>query len=437
VNPLAKTAEEIFAAIDAPQTEVISFDVFDTLLVRPVIEPSDLFLLLDAPWQTRGNAGGFTPFRKQAEKRAKQRLRQEDATRTEPTLDAIYDELKDVDGATSDCAEYLKNCELEDERRWLSARRPMIPVYKHALRSGKRLIAVSDSCHSSSFLRSVLEKNGYDKFEYVFVSSETGFTKASGHLFPYVLSQLDCSASRVFHLGDNEKSDGLNARNAGLRSGLVEPSVYRYFSSREKCYAWASYPRDLTTQFKLILGLIINNCFDRALEGNLTSIQGQDASDHVIGYAFLGPLNMLSRSSSRLSTDPLVNWLDNVSQSPGSPLSLANIQKAAKAFQDDCEALLGREFIISSGEAESLSEVFYQLLSEQLTEQNAELAQDWPPALALGTSQPSLLRRMEISLLERHLFKRAYIRLLTNRSAFFANTSHPALRLYSKILGLT
>lgn len=39
--------DRIKTAIANSKTEVVSFDVFDTLIVRPFWEPSDLFLLLN------------------------------------------------------------------------------------------------------------------------------------------------------------------------------------------------------------------------------------------------------------------------------------------------------------------------------------------------------------------------------------------------------
>ena len=58
------------AAIRNPETQIVSFDVFDTLIVRPFWEPSDLFLLLNreaARLLKTSCAVDFSSCRKEAE----------------------------------------------------------------------------------------------------------------------------------------------------------------------------------------------------------------------------------------------------------------------------------------------------------------------------------------------------------------------------------
>ena len=41
------TLSDVLTAIRSSQTQIISFDIFDTLLTRPFWEPSDLFALME------------------------------------------------------------------------------------------------------------------------------------------------------------------------------------------------------------------------------------------------------------------------------------------------------------------------------------------------------------------------------------------------------
>ena len=67
--------------------ELISFDVFDTLLLRPFARPTDLFRKLEHDT----GANGFAEARIAAEKRANRRARQKGLT--DARFDEIYAEI--------------------------------------------------------------------------------------------------------------------------------------------------------------------------------------------------------------------------------------------------------------------------------------------------------------------------------------------------------
>ncbi|WP_205756254.1 hypothetical protein, partial [Labrenzia sp. 011] len=90
--------DQVTNAILAPCTDVISFDIFDTLLVRPIVEPSDLFVLLEGKWRELGREDTFLDWRKHAERSAKLKLSTMGSDRTEPTLYAIYESFKELTG---------------------------------------------------------------------------------------------------------------------------------------------------------------------------------------------------------------------------------------------------------------------------------------------------------------------------------------------------
>lgn len=89
-----------FAIADA---KVVSFDVFDTLLSRPFVEPTDLFLYIETIYKRNG----FARERVQAEKRARIKSLEEDIT-----LEEIYKEVKPK-------FRDLLNTELECEQKFL------------------------------------------------------------------------------------------------------------------------------------------------------------------------------------------------------------------------------------------------------------------------------------------------------------------------------
>ncbi|MBR1649000.1 MAG: hypothetical protein IJ689_05310, partial [Alphaproteobacteria bacterium] len=97
--------------------EVISFDVFDTLLLRPYAKPQDLFWHIEKAY----SRVGFCEERRAAEHRA--RLRHKELE--DITYDMIYEEIDDK-------FKDLKQTETDWEKMVLRANPEMKKVYEYA-----------------------------------------------------------------------------------------------------------------------------------------------------------------------------------------------------------------------------------------------------------------------------------------------------------------
>ncbi len=91
-------------------------------------------------------------------------------------------------------------------------------LYDVAIRADKPVVVTSDTYLSQAFLQDVLVKAGFSRVHRVYTSSEFGKSKQHGSLFDIVLKDLNCSAGRVLHVGDNPLSDATAALGKGLRS---------------------------------------------------------------------------------------------------------------------------------------------------------------------------------------------------------------------------
>lgn len=68
-----------------------------------------------------------------------------------------------------------------------------------------------------SVICQILNKIGVTKYQ-LFLSSEIGYTKQTGNLFDYIISELKISRSELVHIGDNKKSDYDNAIKKGIHA---------------------------------------------------------------------------------------------------------------------------------------------------------------------------------------------------------------------------
>lgn len=185
--------------------DVVSFDVFDTLLLRKVINPVDVFEFMEIELQ----AEGFFEARTCAERRARGISK-----KAEVTLDEIYAYMP---LRFSD----LLNEEKEFERRSLVANPFAMDLYGLAKNAGKRVIAVSDMYLDKKFLKEILFEQGYREIAEIFVSSEVGLTKSEGGLFCAVARNLNLNPRQFIHVGDNFKSDVKKSKRGRLGCNLV------------------------------------------------------------------------------------------------------------------------------------------------------------------------------------------------------------------------
>lgn len=235
--------------------DIVSFDVFDTLLLRPFSEPTDIFRLLEQKY----DKPGFMHKRIVAENKARRK-------KNEPTIDDIYSEIP----LLSDCKEIELKLEWEllyrNERGW--------DLYQYAKAQGKKIVIVSDMYLSSSFISNVLEKNEFCSSEIVYVSCEYGKSKREGDLYEVVKEQYPLSKYSIVHIGDNITSDYCQARKQGLSSIHIPKLIDEYLNYRN------FREKDINS---LAGSVFVKLCADRYSKG---------FNDYweQFGYEFAGPL---------------------------------------------------------------------------------------------------------------------------------------------------
>ena len=197
--------------------DVISFDIFDTLIFRPFSEPTDLFYLLGAELECMN----FKEMRVAKE----WECRQEKYKETESYEVTLTDIWKRIEQEAGICAEKGLMLEEELELSLCYANPFMKKVFLQLKQMGKRIVIVSDMYLSKELLNRLLHKNGFEGFDHLYVSCEYGKSKADGSLFDFVKSRFHANQSMI-HVGDNEISDVKMAKKAGF-AVLHYPSVNR------------------------------------------------------------------------------------------------------------------------------------------------------------------------------------------------------------------
>lgn len=250
---------EIMKQISNPKIKCVSFDMFDTLVQRPVLEPEDIFHLI-------GNIIGETPFfekrRVAAQKRA---MLLKDYYTAYVTLDDIYRHYQIMFGTEEEETQKIKRTEMEVERKLIFPRKSVKKIYDYAVMKGKKVIVVTDMYLSSAFLGEILKKNGYSKWHKIYVSCEANATKRSGELYDKIISDLreeGIYEKNIIHIGDNLKSDVEAAQSKGIKAVHI-PSASSCLKECARLITvdnWKStvYPSSQT----MMLGLYADIVFD-------------------------------------------------------------------------------------------------------------------------------------------------------------------------------
>lgn len=229
--------EELFNYLE--QFDVVSFDIFDTLILRPFEKPTDLFYLLEA----QNGILNFCELRRQAETSARRKTEK-------PNYEVdIYDIYKELSKYCKIDSQKGAEKEIELELNVCYANEYMKKVFTMLRRANKKIILISDMYLPSEILSEILKKNGLDGYEKIYVSCENGFNKASGKLFK--IAEKDYSESKKFiHIGDNKISDVKGAKLQGWE-------VYYYQQNNE--FGHNFRPETLVSPVSSVYKGIVNN----------------------------------------------------------------------------------------------------------------------------------------------------------------------------------
>jgi FMN phosphatase YigB (HAD superfamily) len=219
--------EQARALVTSNDIDVLSLDVFDTLLWRKVPHPHNVFALLalrlieEKALNRDLDAGAFAVLRLRSEELARKR-REESGRGVEVTLREIWETMPTdvLAGATKDDALAL---EVELERSLLVPDLDVLELVVAAQEHGKRVVGVSDTYFSEAHLRRFMEVPplGALTLDSVFASSARRIGKGSG-LWRIVLDELGVKPKRVLHVGDNHDADVLAPGRLGVRTAYFE-----------------------------------------------------------------------------------------------------------------------------------------------------------------------------------------------------------------------
>lgn len=326
-NEWSPREEEVKKIIADPQITCVSFDIFDTLLLRPFFEPSDLFRILEFRYKKLDAQSmlDFSKIRMEAESNARKEI--ESGGMEEITLEDIYRHLQTDFGIGETVAKELKLYEIELELQCSYRREFGFVLYQLAGFLNKKRILASDMYLDCQTIGRMLVKNGYEDYEELYVSSHLQKTKVTGNMFLEILKHV--SKTRLVHIGDNDYSDVQVPARLGIRSIHLPKavSVFRgeyadrgYFVGNSYYYMLrpfgSFFDHKVSVEFwgiRCMLAVVANRFFDNPFDG---FHQGTDfnsdlyyMSYYALGMHMLGIAMDLCKKYKKRGADGTIHFV--------------------------------------------------------------------------------------------------------------------------------
>ncbi len=193
---------EIAALIDSGRFDLLSLDIFDTVVRRMVPAPTDVFflvarrLLAEGALHDSSSPESFVKQRVGAEERARKKRRSR-----ETTFEEIYAEFPRgyLNGVAP---QHAAAAELDVEEEVIRVDPAMRDLVERARARGMAVAFVSDTYLSADHIRRFVPV----ETDYLLLSGEEGISKHQG-LHRLLIERSKTDPRRILHVGDNHRAD--------------------------------------------------------------------------------------------------------------------------------------------------------------------------------------------------------------------------------------
>lgn len=215
-------ADKYLSEIKFNDFDLLSLDIFDTILFRTCEKPANVFYELGKKAVELGYVKQhitpieFQQLRILAEQRARE-VGKKTRSSEEIALTDIYHQFPDI--VVDETA--LMNLEVDMEAFFCYLNPSVVSLIKESHNQEKKIILVSDMYLSSSQITKILTYNNFpmELVDRLYVSNEEQNSKWEGSLYKEVLNDFShITPNRILHIGDNQQSDVASAARYNISS---------------------------------------------------------------------------------------------------------------------------------------------------------------------------------------------------------------------------
>lgn len=260
------------------KVEVVSFDIFDTLIMRKIFSPEDVFRLLEEKVRVELKLDCEI---------ANVRAQAASMCGSYATINEIYQYIKQqtnlIDKNIIDIMQLEKDIDID----LCITRRDIADLYEYCLTCGKEVYLISDMYYTLQDIKRILDKCGVKvpDDEHIWISCEKKADKVSGSLWEKY-SKLVSKDIRCLHIGDNKTGDAKNPVIYGIDSYYIMSAKDMLMKSSISELASSVN----TVSDSICLGLVAAKLFNSPFA--LCSTNGKVSYDdsEIYGYCVYVPL---------------------------------------------------------------------------------------------------------------------------------------------------
>ncbi len=266
-----------------PVIKCIGFDIFDTLLIRPLIDAETTKHIVAAGLPEHLGTL-FAEYRAVAEGEARNQKGKD------VDLDDIYAMFQQLTKLSGQDIQTIRNLEEHTEYKSLSARSGGVELFEAAKASGKPVVLISDMFLPKALIIRALNANGVHGWSEFYLSNEVGLRKDTGQLYDHVLQAHNLQPGEFVMVGDNERSDLQIPCDKGcVGLHILRPTELARGTPRlRRIVEQYEIAGDLNAE--LTLGLLFRKNFPAVIYPNLNPGSLFHATPYNIGYSLVGPM---------------------------------------------------------------------------------------------------------------------------------------------------
>lgn len=265
-----KNEKQLKSQIDC--YDAVSFDLFDTLIMRKTLEPADVFDLVENRIR---NKGIIIPEFKKKRKTAEHQL-------SNPNIYQIYENFSKITGMNKEDTMIVMQEEIECEKQCLIPRIVMAQIMEYAIRKGKKVSIISDMYLPASIIESILQDMGIKGYEKLYISCDYGRGKGSGIFQTYL---QDMGNVKCLHIGDHYNADVLAPKKYGIDSYEIKSALELLKISSLRRLLICSRGISNRVALGLILSELFNDPFMLCHTGGFVPVKRQD----LLARLFVAP----------------------------------------------------------------------------------------------------------------------------------------------------
>lgn len=256
--------------------DAVSFDLFDTLVMRQTLLPTDVFELVDDRLRQHGiMIEDFSARRMASEK--------ELSGKRAPRLTEIYSHMKDTYQIAGIEPEQMAVLEWEIDCGLVVPRKDICEMLAGLMACGKKAYIVSDSYYNKEQITGIMKKCGITQYTDLFVSCEYGTGKTQMLFQKY---RQETKAKLYLHIGDDIIADVEHAE----KNGITACRIYSGMDLLELAGYMGLWEYTDSLSDRIRIGMFVSCVFNSPFQFETKDRRIGVNTAYEIGYVFFAPM---------------------------------------------------------------------------------------------------------------------------------------------------